>query len=214
MPKISEEEQNKIRNMFEEKMTEEVNILFFESDSGCDYCDDTKEILDEISSLHENINLSVYNIEDKEAEKYNIHGAPATVFLDAEKNDLGVYFFGIPSGYEFNTLIEDIIDISNMNPELSDEVISAAKEIDEEVNLQVFITPTCPYCPRSVRVAHQLAMVNPKIRGEMIEAIEFQELSNKYNVSGVPKTVINQGKAEQVGAVPAKTIIDKIKEVI
>jgi len=214
MPKISEEEQNKIRNMFEEQMTEEVNILFFESDSGCDYCDDTKEILDEISSLHENINLSVYNIEDKEAEKYNIHGAPATVFLDAEKNDLGVYFFGIPSGYEFNTLIEDIIDISNMNPELSDEVISAAKEIDEEVNLQVFITPTCPYCPRSVRVAHQLAMVNPKIRGEMIEAIEFQELSNKYNVSGVPKTVINQGKAEQVGAVPAKTIIDKIKEVI
>src|SRR6056297_2818429 len=122
MPKISEEEQNKIRNMFEEKMTEEVNILFFESDSGCDYCDDTKEILDEISSLHENINLSVYNIEDKEAEKYNIHGAPATVFLDAEKNDLVVYFFGIPSGYEFNTLIEDIIDISNMNPELSDEV--------------------------------------------------------------------------------------------
>jgi protein-disulfide isomerase len=45
----------------------------------------------------------------------------------------------------------------------------------------------------------------------MVEAMEFEELSASYNVSGVPKTVINSGADEQVGAVPAKTILKKIQ---
>ena len=95
--------------------------------------------------------------------------------------------------------------------DLSDDIKEQLKAIDEEITLQVFITPTCPYCPRAVRVAHQMALLNPNIRGEMVEAIEFEELSASYNVSGVPKTVINHGADEQVGAVPAKTILSKIQ---
>ncbi|GBF10955.1 hypothetical protein HK1_00971 [Tepidibacillus sp. HK-1] len=59
-----------------------------------------------------------------------------------------------------------------------------------------------------------MAMVNPHIRGEMIEAMEFPDLSGKYNVYGVPKTVINDGKAEQEGAVPEEVILEKIMEAI
>ncbi|MFW5856013.1 MAG: thioredoxin family protein, partial [Bacillota bacterium] len=98
--------------------------------------------------------------------------------------------------------------------DLPDDALEQIKEIDEDVRLQVFITPTCPYCPRAVRVAHQMAMVNSRISGEMVEAIEFPDLSDKYNVSGVPKTVINDGAAEQEGAVPLKAVISKVKSVI
>lgn len=59
-----------------------------------------------------------------------------------------------------------------------------------------------------------MAMINPHIRGEMIEAMEFPELSSKHNVYGVPKTVINDGKAEQEGAVPEEVILQKILEAI
>ncbi len=59
-----------------------------------------------------------------------------------------------------------------------------------------------------------MAMVNPRIRGEMIEAMEFQELSQKHNVMGVPKTVINDGKAEQEGAAPEQLILGKIQEIL
>lgn len=55
-----------------------------------------------------------------------------------------------------------------------------------------------------------MAMVNPHIRGEMIEAMEFPELSSRHNVMGVPKTVINDGAAEQEGAVPEEVILQKI----
>ncbi|MFW6265967.1 MAG: protein disulfide oxidoreductase [Halanaerobiales bacterium] len=214
MPKISNEEQDKIKDMFQEKLAGEVNILFFSEDSGCEYCDDTAEILDEIAELDDRIKLEKGVMGDDKAEKYNIEMTPATLFVDDEGNDTGVRFYGIPSGYEFNTLIEDIIDVSRKKPDLPDDALEQIKEIDEDVRLQVFITPTCPYCPRAVRVAHQMAMVNSRISGEMVEAIEFPDLSDKYNVSGVPKTVINDGAAEQEGAVPLKAVISKVKSVI
>jgi len=59
-----------------------------------------------------------------------------------------------------------------------------------------------------------MAMVNPHIRGEMVEAMEFPDLSSQFNVMGVPKTVINDGKAEQEGAVPEEVILQKILESI
>jgi glutaredoxin-like protein len=212
MAKINNDEQKKIKNFFEEKMVGDVRILFFSDEDECEYCDDTKEILTEVAGLDDRISLETYTLDDDKAAEYGIDRAPATIFVDKDGNDLNVHFYGIPSGYEFNTLIEDIIDISSGNPDLPEDVMEEVEKIEEDVLLQVFITPTCPYCPRAVRVAHAMAMANPRIRGEMVEAIEFRELSDKYNVSGVPKTVINSGAAEQVGAVPAQVILDKIKE--
>lgn len=213
MPKINAEEQEKIKKMFSDKMEEKVNILFFSAKENCEFCKDTEEILREIAELSENINLEKLFISDKKADRYQVEMAPAIIFIDQEGKDTGVRFYGIPSGYEFNTLIEDIIELSQGKPDIPDKAIEEIKGLDGDIKLQVFVTPTCPYCPRAVRVAHQMAMVNPDIRGDMVEATEFQELSEKFGVSGVPKTIINEGDAEQVGAVPLNAILDKIKEV-
>jgi glutaredoxin-like protein len=214
MPKINEEEQEKIEKMFSEIMEGNVNILFFSSEESCDFCQDTEDILSEVAELSENIHLETALIGDERATKYQIEMTPATIFVDEDGKDSGVRFYGIPSGYEFNTLIEEIIEISKGKPDIPEDAIKQIKELNGDVKLQVFVTPTCPYCPRAVRVAHQMAMVNPAIQGEMIEATEFQELSEKFGVSGVPKTVINEGDAEQVGAVPLNALLDKIKEII
>jgi len=47
----------------------------------------------------------------------------------------------------------------------------------------------------------------------MVEATEFQALSNKYSVSGVPQTTINDGAANVVGAVPENNIIAELKRI-
>jgi len=211
VPKINEDEQEQIRELFEGKMQEEVYIQFFTADEDCQYCEDTEEILDELNNLSEKINLEKNDLGNGKTEEYGIDRVPAILFTDEEGNDSGVHFYGIPSGHEFNTLIEGIVSMSNGETELSEDIIEELKNIEDEVLLQVFITPTCPYCPKAVKVAHEMAMHNPNIKGEMVEAIEFPDLSSKFDVSGVPKTVINSGAEEQVGAVPAKTILDKIK---
>lgn len=213
MAKIDQEEKNKIKELFTKNLKDEVKLLFFSSDNDCQYCGDTQEILEEVTALDERVNFETYQLESAKAAEFGVDRAPAIIFLDNQGNDSGVHFYGIPSGYEFTSLIEDILDISDKERiDLDEKIKNEIKALDSDVLLQVFITPTCPYCPRAVRVAHQMAMLNPKIRGEMVEAMEFEELSQSFDVSGVPKTVINSGEEEQVGAVPAKTILDKIKK--
>ena len=212
MAKIDQEEKNKIKELFSKNLKDEVDLLFISKDEGCQYCDDTEEILTEVTGLDERVNFEKHLVGSEKAEEFGVDRAPAIIFLNNEGQDSGVHFYGIPSGYEFTSLIEDILDMSdNERIDLSEDIKKEIRELDSEILLQVFITPTCPYCPRAVRVAHQMAMLNPKVRGEMVEAMEFEELSASYDVSGVPKTVINSGADEQVGAVPAKTILKKVQ---
>ena len=212
MAKIDQEEKNKIKELFSKHLKDEVNLLFFSKDDDCQYCLDTEEILEEVTGLDEKVNFEKNLLGSEKAEEYGVERAPAIIFLNNEGQDSGVHFYGIPSGYEFTSLIEDILDMSDHERiDLSEDIKKEVMALDGDVLLQVFITPTCPYCPRAVRVAHQMAMLNPKVRGEMVEAMEFEELSSSFNVSGVPKTVINSGADEQVGAVPAKTILKKIQ---
>ncbi len=59
-----------------------------------------------------------------------------------------------------------------------------------------------------------MAMESPMVQAEMVEAMEFQELSNKYNVSGVPQTTINDGAANVVGAVPESNMLAELKRIM
>jgi glutaredoxin len=77
--------------------------------------------------------------------------------------------------------------------------------------LQVYVTPTCPYCPSSVILAHQMALESPWVEAEMIEAMEFPELASRHNVSGVPQTTINDGAGTVVGAVPEQNLVAELK---
>jgi predicted DsbA family dithiol-disulfide isomerase len=57
-----------------------------------------------------------------------------------------------------------------------------------------------------------MALENRNITGSCVEAQEFMDLSRKYRVTGVPKTIINNGTAEIMGAVPedmfVRTVVD------
>jgi hypothetical protein len=63
-----------------------------------------------------------------------------------------------------------------------------------------------------VLLAHQIAMENPTmIRAEAVDAMEFPELSEKFNVRGVPQTVINAGDGIVVGAYPEQRLLAEIQ---
>ena len=80
--------------------------------------------------------------------------------------------------------------------------------------LMVFVTPTCPYCPRAVVLAHQMAMESPYVTAEMVEAMEFQEFSTRFSVGGVPQTTINEGAGTVVGAVPEEHLLSEINRAL
>jgi hypothetical protein len=59
-----------------------------------------------------------------------------------------------------------------------------------------------------------MALENPHIQAEMIEATEFPELSDKFGVSGVPHTSINLGMGTIVGSGPEEMLVNEIRKAI
>ncbi len=73
----------------------------------------------------------------------------------------------------------------------------------------VFVTPSCPYCPYAVKSAFKLAMKNKNIDVSIFEAMEFPELSMKFDVQAVPTIVINE-KRKIVGALSEEELAKEI----
>jgi glutaredoxin len=85
--------------------------------------------------------------------------------------------------------------------------------LSEPLHLQVFVTPTCPYCPQAVILAHQLALESDYITADMVEATEFPHLSMKYQVMGVPRTVVNE-TVHVEGVAPEQMLVAKMEEAL
>ena len=198
------------------EIQEPVQILYFGSQDQCDTCAETQQLLEEVAAVHPKVELTIYDLQKNRdiAEKFNVTNVPGIVVAakdNTEVRNLGVQFSGTPSGYEFSTLINDVLAVSRRDSGLSNTTREFLKQLDQPVHLQVFVTPSCPYCPRAVLLAHQMAMENPQmIRAEGVEAMEFPELADRFNVRGVPQTVINSGAGIVVGAVPEQNLLAEI----
>lgn len=216
---LNEQVVNQISQTFEQ-MKEPVQILFFGSQDNCEYCTDTRQLLEEVAGIDEKVSLDFYDIKENAdmAAKFNVERVPAIVIAAKDGDqvtDFGIQYSGIPAGHEFGTLINDIVLVSGRDSGLSAEAREYLKNLDKPLHLQVFVTPTCPHCPRAVLLAHQMAMENPAmIRAEGVEATEFPELANQFNVRGVPQTVINAGMGTVVGAMPEKNLLAEIMRAV
>src|SRR5512137_3044405 len=124
-----------------------VAVLFFGSRENCEYCEDTRQLLEEVTAIDGKLSLTVYDI-DSDAEvaaHYRVDKTPGIVIAakDGEQiTDLGIQYSGIPSGHEFSTLIQDILLVSSRDSGLSTQTREYLKTLDKPLHLQVFVTPT------------------------------------------------------------------------
>ena len=168
-----------------------VKILYFTQEHECEMCKMTRELLEEVAGISDKISIEIHDFvaDQALAGQYKVDKIPGTVLMGDE--DYGIRFYGIPAGYEFTTLIEDIVDVAKRDPHLTEDVKAELAKVDQPVHLQVLISPTCPYCPTAVRTAHRFAMASKQITADMVETSGFPHLAVKYDVQGVPHTVIN-----------------------
>lgn len=211
MPLLKDEDAKAVKEMFEKDLEGEVNLVFFyDNDKGsCAYCAETGELLDSVAALDSRIKVTKYDFKasQKEAKYLGIDKVPAIIV--GGRKMYNMVYYGIPSGYEFSSLLGSIIDASKGKTTLKDSTKERVHGIKNPVDIKVFVTPTCPWCPRAVRTAHQFAVENPNIHSSMIEASEFRELSTRYAVMGVPKVVINDGQSFE-GAQPEEAFLEYV----
>lgn len=136
-----------VKDVFDQELKEPVEILFFDRKIDCDYCSETRQLLEELVLISEKLSLSRYDLDGNPdvAVQYHVDKAPAIVIAAREADrleDYGVRFAGIPSGHEFSSLIHSILLVSARDSGLSPKVRAELKTLANPVLLQVFVTPT------------------------------------------------------------------------
>ncbi len=210
---LSDQNRSDVEEVFAE-MAEEVTAYVF-VDDACEYCDETIELNEELEKLTDKYTLEVHDIDSEMAEEWDAGkygNAPVTIITDGDIR--GVRYYGIPSGQEFGAYVRDIVAVSTGESGLDEGIKAELTEIDEPVNIKVFVTLTCPHCPQAVETAHKFAIENPNITSEMIEAQEFMELSQDFGVRGVPQVNINDDAGQFTGAQPPQQFLQQVKSAL
>ena len=143
---LNEQVVGQIKEAFDQ-IDQPVQMLFFGTKEHCDYCNETQQLLTELAEINERVHLSVHDVnEDAElAAQYKVDKAPAIVIAGRDGDQvipLGIQFSGIPSGYEFSTLINDILFASKRDSGLGAATREFLKSLTQPLLLQVFVTPT------------------------------------------------------------------------
>ncbi|SCZ78141.1 protein disulfide oxidoreductase [Acidaminobacter hydrogenoformans] len=212
MKMFDAELEKQLKDIFNDLAGDVTIALFTEGD--CYSCTETRSYMQEVSELNDKIKFVEYDLK-KDADKaadYGVELVPSIVLLDGKGDYKRIKFNGIPAGHEINSLIPALMEVSGAESEMPQELTNRIEAIQKPIDIKVFVTLSCPHCPGAVQKAHKLALMNPNIRAEMIEAQTFAEFSDKYNVSGVPKIIINE-EHELVGNQPLQAFLDTIESI-
>jgi glutaredoxin-like protein len=199
MSLIPDDRKEALKNDLQERMVDPVKLVMFTQEVECKFCSETRQLAQELATLNDKLSFEVYDFmanADK-AKEYKIEKIPALAIIG--KKDYGVRIYGIPYGYELQTLISAVVNVSRGTTDLSDKTKAILADVKSPVHIQVFVTLTCPHCPVAASIAHKLAVESDMITADVIDAGEFPTLAQKYSVIGVPKIIINE-KVEFVGA--------------
>lgn len=186
-----------------------VRLLFFEQSIGCESCRPTRQLLQQLTEISPHIALETMNLvlEKGRAEEHGVDRVPAIVISGPTCDR--IRFFGAPLGYELTSLIQAISMTAAGDSGLALQTRAQLKTVAAPVRLQVFFTPSCVYCPQMVTLANRFAIENPLILATAIDAMEYPDLVRRYNVNGVPKTLIN-GSVEVMGAVSEDELLRQV----
>lgn len=189
-----------------------VRLLFFEQAIGCDACASARRLLAELADITPRITVETLNlILDKDrAAQHGVDRVPA-VIVSASRCDR-IRFLGAPTGYELRSLLEAIRISAADDSGLMTRSRAQLAKLTTPVSLQVFFTPGCVYCPQMVILAERLAVESPLISATAIDATQYPDLVQRFNVNGVPKTVINDA-LEIIGAASEDDVVGAVLSV-
>lgn len=138
-PKTSALVKEKFQNL-----EKSVEIIFFTQEFECRFCQDTRQLITEVASFSDKVDLVVYDfVQDKNvADDLGVDKIPATIIKEKDGESKGVRFFGIPAGYEFATFLDAVEMVSTGKHVLSDKAVAELDKINKPVHIQVFVTPT------------------------------------------------------------------------
>ena len=178
---------------------------------NCMACEGTYELLKTLENLSNGkLEIQEISIEENKdvANKFKVTKIPAILFVDENDKEI-IRYLAHPTGSEFVPFLNSIQYFSGVRPFYADQILTHLKKINRS-KMKIFITPTCPYCPATVPVLTLFAIVSKgKITAEVIDVNMNPDLGSKYQVQGVPHTVVNE-KEHIYGMFTPQDLLDKL----
>lgn len=193
------------------KLVNPVRLVVFSQTMADPESEQVKRLVEELASLDDKLSAEPVNfvLDRERVEELHIQRTPAVAVL-AGGTDYGIRFYGMPSGYEFGALVDAILDVSSGDSGLTEPTRRALATLQTPVHVQVFSTPTCPHCPRAVRLAYRFALESAHVTADAIEVTGYPDLARRYAVSAVPKTIVGESE-EFLGAPPEETLLRHVQ---
>lgn len=210
MALLSDKVREKVTQVLD-KLPSSVKLVLFSQEIECPTCRETRSLVEEVAGLSDKVTHEVLNLQlDKgPADKFKVDKVPAICVVKADGADNGIRLYGIPSGYEFTTLLAAIQLVGTGDSGLKPETREKLAGLKEPVDINVFVTLTCPYCPGMASLAHRFALESDKVTAAVIDAGEFPQLANLYEVMAVPRTVVNR-TLKFDGMVPEDKLLEHV----
>ena len=205
---IDEESRKYLTDKFQRELRDEVEVRLFVNDENPEYTDFARRLLEELQEIDNRIKVTTY--ENGQSEGFGVQIRP-TILIGHDRG-YKIRYVGAPAGHEASGFIETLTMVSRGESGLSEQSVQKLSEVDQEVTIKVFVTTTCPHCPRAAVLANQLAIARPGlVSAECIEASQNMEEANRFNVSSVPQQVINEDPSStSVGAPQESAFVEKV----
>jgi glutaredoxin-like protein len=174
------------------RLASDVTMVYFTQETHCRHCRQEKALLMELADMASKLHVDVYNfaIDRQIAERYGVDKVPGTVLVG--QRDYGVRYYGLPSGFECQPFMEDLVRVSEGKSGLESETKSALGAVTAPVRIEVFTQPACAFSAPAMRVAHQLAIESDHITADVVDVTDFPQLVEKYNILAAPTVVVNE----------------------
>lgn len=139
---LREEDAEEIRQRLQ-GIVNPVKLIHFTQELNLEYGREAKELVEELAALSPQLSVEVYNflVDKEKVAEYGVDKVPATV-VRSDKDFARIRFYGIPAGYEFATLLDAILSVSQGDSGLDAKSREKLAKITQPLHLEVFVTPT------------------------------------------------------------------------
>ncbi len=187
---ISDDVKKVIKDTFFKGLTRDVPIEVYTKKGDNDgYNEATSSVIKILAELSDKIKASFHEVGDEQSKKRNVLRSP-TVLIAPDR--YRIRYTGSPLGEEARSLLVSIMMASGGGGSLKAESLKRIEGLKDNRAVQIFVTPTCPYCPQQVIMAVSAAIASPGlVSAEVVEAYENRDLAEALGSLAVPQTFIN-----------------------
>ncbi|MBS1482870.1 MAG: pyridine nucleotide-disulfide oxidoreductase [Clostridium sp.] len=164
-----------------------------------------------VSALSQKLDLELYGPEEASmVPELNTAWLPVTGLY--KDNIYGrAAFHGVPGGKEINSFVLAIYNLAGPGQAVPGGLRKKIYKLAQKTNIKICVSLACHHCPVVVTACQHIAILNPNIEAEMIDAALYEDLVARYDIKRIPMIIINDTEIH-VGSKEMAEIVALLKK--